>query len=130
MKKVRQILKEMFIGLVVWLLPVLIILVIAANHKAAMAMGVLLGGTAAVGLILHMYHHLDIALDMDVKHAQSHIQFAAIRRFLFMAAVLAVSMIWYEYFHPLGTVLGIFGMKMSAYLQPAIHKIMGRLQMC
>lgn len=130
MKKVKQILKEMFIGLVVWLLPVLIILVIAANHKAAMAMGVLLGGAAAVVLILHMYHHLDIALDMDVKHAQSHIQFAAIRRLFFMAAVLAVSMIWYEYFHPLGTVLGIFGMKMSAYLQPAIHKIMGRLQMC
>ena len=128
MKKAKQILKEMFAGLVVWLLPVLIILVIVARHKLAMTMGVLLGGATAAGLLLHMYHHLDIALDMDVKHAQSHIQFAAIRRLFFMALVIAVSMLWHMYIHPVGTVCGLFGMKISAYLQPAVHKIVGRIQ--
>ena len=128
MKKAKQILKEMFAGLVVWLLPGVIILVIVARHKLAMTMGVLLGGATAAGLLLHMYHHLDIALDMDVKHAQSHIQFAAIRRLFFMALVIAVSMVWHMYFHPVGTVCGLFGMKISAYLQPAVHKIVGRIQ--
>lgn len=99
MKKAKQILKEMFAGLVVWLLPVLIILVIVARHKLAMTMGVLLGGATAAGLLLHMYHHLDIALDMDVKHAQSHIQFAAIRR-LFLYGTCNCSVYGMAYVFP------------------------------
>ena len=75
-----------------------------------------------------MYHHLDIALDMDVKHAQSHIQSAAIKRLFFMALIVAISMAGYKYVHPLGTILGLFGIKISAYLQPMVHKIAGHIQ--
>ncbi|MFG6394098.1 MAG: ATP synthase subunit I [Lachnospiraceae bacterium] len=128
MKKAKQILKEMFAGLLVWLVPVLIILVIIARNKLAMAAGVLLGGMAAAGLLLHMFHNLDIALDLDVKHAQRHMQLATLKRFFFMAVVLAVSMAGYKYVHPVGTVLGMFGMKISAYLQPVVHKAAGRIQ--
>lgn len=128
MKKAKQILKEMFAGLLVWLIPVLIILVIAASHKLAAAAGVLFGGAAAAGLLLHMYHHLDIALGMDAKHAQKHMQLATLKRFFFMALVLAASMAGHKYIHPAGTVLGLFGMKISAYLQPLVHKMAGRIQ--
>ena len=41
MRKARKILNEMMIGLVVWLIPVLIILLIIAHNKIAMALGVL-----------------------------------------------------------------------------------------
>lgn len=128
MKKVKQTLKEMFAGLAVWLLLVLIILVIISSNKVAMALGVLLGGSSALGLLLHMYHHLDIALDMDIQHAQSHIQVSSMKRLFFMAVVMALSMIMYKYIHPLGTVLGLFGMKISAYMQPIVHKIAGHIQ--
>jgi len=128
MKKARQLLKEMFAGLLVWLIPVLIILVIAADNKLAAAAGVLFGGMAAAGLLLHMFHHLDIALGMDVKHAQKHMQLSSLKRFFFMAFVLAVSMAGYKFIHPAGTVLGLFGMKISAYLQPVVHKMAGRIQ--
>lgn len=128
MKKVKQTLKEMFAGLLAWLLFVFVILIIVASHKLAMALGVLIGGGAAAGLLLHMYRHLDIALDMDVKHAQSHIQSAAIKRLFFMALIVAISMSGYKYVHPLGTILGLFGIKISAYLQPMVHKIAGHIQ--
>ncbi len=128
MKKAKQILKEMFAGLLVWLLLVLIILVIIARHKLAVAAGVLCGGAAAAGLLLHMFHNLDIALGLDVKHAQKHMQLATLKRFFFMALVLAVSMAGYKYIHPVGTVLGLFGMKISAYMQPLVHKMAGRIQ--
>lgn len=128
MKKVKQTLKEMFAGLLAWLLFVFVILIIVASHKLAMALGVLIGGGAAAGLLLHMYRHLDIALDMDVKHAQSHIQSAAIKRLFFMALIVAISMAGYKYVHPLGTILGLFGIKISAYLQPMVHKIAGHIQ--
>ena len=41
-----------------------------------------------------------------------------------MAAVIAVSMTAYRYIHPVGAVFGIYGMKISAYLQPKVHKVM------
>ena len=122
MRKARKILNEMMVGLVVWLIPVLIILLIIAHNKIAMVLGVLWGGVWAAVLLLHMYRHLDIALDMDPKHAQGHVQFAAIKRMFIMAVVIVVSMTAYRYIHPVGTVFGIYGMKISAYLQPMVHK--------
>ena len=122
MRKARKILNEMMIGLVVWLIPVLIILLIIAHNKIAMVLGVLWGGVWAAVLLLHMYRHLDIALDMDPKHAQGHVQFAAIKRMFIMAVVIVISMTAYRYIHPVGTVFGIYGMKISAYLQPMVHK--------
>lgn len=122
MRKARKILNEMMVGLVVWLIPVLIILLIIAHNKVAMALGVLWGGVWAAVLLLHMYRHLDIALDMDPKHAQGHVQFAAIKRMFIMAVVIVISMTAYRYIHPVGTVFGIYGMKISAYLQPMVHK--------
>lgn len=122
MRKARKILNEMMVGLVVWLIPVLIILLIIAHNKVAMALGVLWGGVWAAVLLLHMYRHLDIALDMDPKHAQGYVQFAAIKRMFIMAVVIVVSMTAYRYIHPVGTVFGIYGMKISAYLQPMVHK--------
>ena len=122
MRKARKILNEMMVGLVVWLIPVLIILLIIAHNKVAMTLGVLWGGVWAAVLLLHMYRHLDIALDMDPKHAQGHVQFAAIKRMFIMAVVIVISMTAYRYIHPVGTVFGIYGMKISAYLQPMVHK--------
>ncbi len=122
MRKAKRLLKEMLAGLVVWLIPVLAVLLIIAKNKISVVMGVLLGGAAAVILLLHMYRHIDIALDMDERGARRHTQFASAVRFVIMAAVLSVSMVFYKYFQPIGTVLGIFGVKMAAYLQPSVHK--------
>ena len=33
-----------------------------------------------------------------------------------------VSMIWYSYVHPIGVVLGLMGVKMTAYMQPYVHR--------
>lgn len=46
------------------------------------------------------------------------------KRFLVMAVVLAAAMMEYRYIHPIGTVLGMFGVKISAFMQPKIHRIM------
>lgn len=126
MKRAKQILREMMIGLGVWLLLVLIVLEIIFKGSISILFGVLLGGMAAAVLLFHMYHHLDIALDMDAKHAQRHVQFAALQRFAIMAAVLAAAMIGYRYAHPIGTVLGMFGVKLCAYFQPIVHKVIDK----
>ena len=69
-----------------------------------------------------MYKHLDIALDMDPENARKHTLKSAFQRTFIMAAVLMVSMIWYSYVHPIGVVLGLMGVKMTAYMQPYVHR--------
>lgn len=124
MRQAKQTLKELMAGLVVWGILMFVILMIVSRHRLAVASGLLVGLAAAAWLLWHMYHHLDIALDMDAAHAGKHIQASAMKRFLVMAVVLALTMTQYRYIHPVGTVLGMFGMKISAFMQPKLHKLM------
>jgi hypothetical protein len=39
-----------------------------------------------------------------------------------MAVVLGVSMLGYRFVHPVGTVLGLFGIKISALMQPVLTR--------
>lgn len=127
-RQAKQVCKEMLAGLVIWMAVIMLLLVIIAANKLAALAGVLVGTAAAAGLILHMYRHLDIALDMDAKHAQAHTQFAAFQRTFIMAAVIGVSMAFSEYAHPVGVVLGLFGVKATALLNPVIHKQMQKFR--
>lgn len=121
MRQAKQICKEMLIGLVIWMFAVGLVLAVIASHKLAAVGGVVAGTAVAAGLVLHMYRHLDIALDMDAKHAQTHTQMAALQRMFFMGLAVAVSMLFSKYVHPVGVVLGIFGVKITALINPLLH---------
>lgn len=123
MRQAKQTVTEMLCGLAIWGMAVLLVLEIISHNRLAMAAGIAAGLLTAVGLIFHMYRHLDIALDMDSGHAQRHAQFAAVQRLAIMAVVLAVSMVGYRKIHPVGTVFGIFGVKVCALMQPLVHKL-------
>lgn len=122
MRQAKQVCREMIIGLGIWTIPVLILLVVITGQPLAAAAGTLLGALVAVGMIWHMYRHLDIALDMDPKHAQRHTQLASFQRLFVMAAVMAVAFLFSSYLHPLGVILGLFGIKVSALIYPVLHK--------
>lgn len=122
MRQAKKTFWEMMTGILIWSLAAVFILAIVTEHKLAMMAGVAVGGGTAILLLWHMLRHLDIALDMDPKHAGRHAQGAAVQRIAIMAVVLAVSMYLYQYIHPVGTVLGIFGLKIGAFMQPKIHQ--------
>ncbi len=125
-RQAKQVCREMLTGLIVWMAVIALLLAVIATNKLAALAGVVVGTVAAAGLILHMYRHLDIALDMDAKHAQAHTQVAAFQRMFLMAAVIGVSMVFSVYIHPVGVVLGLFGVKATALCNPIIHKQMQR----
>ena len=122
MRQARQVRKELLLGLGIWTAPVFILLTVFWHNHLSAALGTLFGAAAAAVLIFHMYRHLDIALDMDAKHAQTHIQVASFQRVFIMGAVLAVSFMLPAYFAPVGVVLGLFGVKISALMYPVLHK--------
>lgn len=113
----------MIYGLIVWTVTIAVILVIVSDRKWAMLCGVVLGGMVAAGILFHMFRNLDIALDMEPKQASRHIQVAAAKRMIAMALCAGASVYLYRYIHPVGVILGLFGVKISAFLYPSIHKI-------
>ncbi len=121
MGQARQVRRELLMGLGVWTAPMLVLLAVFRENHLAAILGALLGTAAAAVLIFHMYRHLDIALDMDAKHAQSHIQIASFQRVFIMGAVLVISFMLPIYFDPVGVVLGMFGVKISALMYPVLH---------
>lgn len=123
MGKVRQLCKEMICGLVMWCVVILVPLMIVSESRVAVFFGVVVGGLVSVIVVFHMYRHLDIALDMDAKRAKGHMQFAVIQRFIIMAVVLGVSMVYYSWIHPIGVVFGLFGIKITALFYPVYHKL-------
>lgn len=128
MREAGQVCREMLAGLIIWMIVTAVLLAVIATNKPAALAGVFVGTITAAGVILHMYRHLDIALDMDAKHAQAHTQVAAFQRMFIMAAVIGVSMVFSGYIHPVGVVLGLFGVKATALCNPLIHKQMQKLR--
>ena len=80
----------------------------------------------AAGILLHMFRHLDIALDLEPKQASRHIRAAAAKRMIVMAVCAGVSVYLSQWIHPVGVILGLFGVKISALLYPTIHRIFGK----
>ncbi|MDE6853311.1 MAG: hypothetical protein K2J67_12665 [Lachnospiraceae bacterium] len=99
---------------------------IVSDRRWAMLCGVVLGGMVAAGILFHMFRHLDIALDLEPKQASRHIRAAAIRRMAAMALCAGASVYLYRYVHPVGMILGLFGVKVSAFLYPSVHKILDK----
>lgn len=122
MRQVRQTMKEMYIGLALWAVVLALILGLFSPYHLSAAFGVLAGSAVAVFIICHMARHIEISLVMDPKGARNHMQVAAFTRLAVMAAALIVSFYLWRYVHPLGVVVGLFGTKITALINPYVRR--------
>lgn len=118
----------MLFGLALWVVFIAVALVVFSARRLAAVMGALGGGMVGAVLILHMYRHLDIALDLDTGQAQRHIQAAAFQRLCMMGAAVALSLVLPAYIHPIGVILSLFGVKITALLNPVLHHFLAKGQ--
>lgn len=125
MEEAKRTMREILIGLFLWGIVITVPGVLIAGNPLAYFLGVLAGCLVAMGLLFHMYRHLDIALDMDRKSASGHMMRSAMIRTVVMALAVGGSFYFGKYVHPAGVILGLWGMKIAAYLQPVIHRYMG-----
>lgn len=125
MEEAKRTLREILIGLVLWGIVIIVPGVLIAGNRLAYFLGALAGCLVAAGLLFHMYRHIDIALDMDRKSAGGHMMRSAMIRAVVMALAVGGAFYFGKYVHPAGVILGLWGMKAAAYMQPVIHRYMG-----
>lgn len=124
MKEEKQTFLEMLVGIVGNTLVIGIIGLMIAPNKSAFALGAFLGGITSVFILMLLYRSLERALSMESKEAEKYSVRAAIIRLVLMCIPLVLSILFPNMFNVLGVFFGLMGLKVSAFLQPVMHKML------
>lgn len=92
------------------------------DYSIGLWIGVALGITGAI----HMWWSLNRGLDMAEKDAVKTIGVQSIVRYFVLMAVMAL-LAFSGFADPIFAFLGYMGMKVSAYMQPFIHRISSKV---
>ena len=96
------------------------------QDKGPFIAGIILGCAVGGGLAVHMLWGLDRTLLLNEEYAARYARKLTAIRMLLMLAAIAVAALLPEIFHVLAAVIGLFGLKVSAYLQPFMDKLIFR----
>ncbi len=93
-----------------------------SRNKQSYFAGLLLGIGIAAGLAVHLYKSLDYCLELDPESAEKTMRKKAVTRYLIMVIAAGTAGCFPEILNPVGLLIGLMGLKISAYLQPFIHR--------
>lgn len=126
MKAARISLWEVLIG--IWILALVVILagVLWVSNPLAYVLGEVVGSATASGMMLHLYHSIDIELDLPEKKAVSHSRVMGMFRGIIEIVVLFGSFFVAEWVLPYTVFAGLLARKIAALMVPFMEKIRTR----
>lgn len=126
MKVARISLIEVIIG--IWLIAVVVILagVFFVSNPLAYVLGEIVGSATASGMMLHLYHSIDIELDLPEKKAVNHSRVSGTVRSVVEMAVLFVSFSISGWVSPYTVLAGLLARKVAVLMVPFMEKIRTR----
>lgn len=121
-EKKENILAELLTGIILLGIVMQIVCAIVSKDYLYNAIGLWSGISVACFMAIHMKRSIEDALDLGedgaVKHARKAYALRTIVAFLVIGIV-----IYFNLGNPITLVIGIFPLKISAYLQPHMHKL-------
>lgn len=121
-KSNRQTLLELFIGNMIFGIVGEVVILTLMNQKVQTTIGFLIGVILSCVNAWSMNASLEAALDLQEADAQKKAMFGYISRNTVLIVVL-VLMYVFKIGNILAALVGVFALKISAYLQPLIHKL-------
>lgn len=115
-------LRELLIG--TWLFGAIIEIILAVFFPPVWyrTIGLLFGLIAASGMAIHMAYCIELTVCLDEKGANSYVKKMTIIRYIAVCALL-VAVALTGIGDPVSYVIGALGLKIGAYLQPVISKL-------
>lgn len=106
---------DLIVGCIIYSLVFELIGLLVVENKGAFSLGLLVGTMASIGLSLSMYRSVEKVVTMAPDRASRSMTLASILRMLVILAVawLGMHFTWISF--P-GILIGILGLKISAYL--------------
>lgn len=100
-----------------------IVLLIFFERHLYHAVGLWVGELISAGMVIHMQRSIEDGLDLSGEAGVKHMQKGSAMRMIIACVVIAV-VLYKEWGNPLTLLIGVMGLKMAAYMQPFIHKIL------
>lgn len=114
----KKTLKNLLLGIaILGIIEECLLLFICKNRLAA-TLGLLLGLWTAMVNSIYIYRSLLRVLEMDEKNSVKAMRMPVMIRYCFMGIVITIALRYPRIFSPIGVILGLLSMKLSAYIQP------------
>lgn len=121
-RKIDPTLLELCLGILAYGIVFEIVLLFF-SRELTYSLGLLIGVVLALAGAVHMWWSLNRGLDLPEKEAVKSLSAHNIIRYFILAAALAVLAVT-SFANPIFAFAGYMGMKVSAYLNPLIHKLL------
>lgn len=128
LRRLNDALPELVLGIILYGIVIELAGVWFVADKLRYSTGLLIGIVLAVGMAVNMAIVLQDAVDLyGGEHAQGKIIAKSILRYLIVVIVFFV-MMKFELGNLFTAFIGVFGLKVAAYLQPLTHKLVLKLR--
>ncbi len=121
MSKDRKTLRQLMLGILIFVCPVLILGIIFSGDKLAFTLGLILGTALSFGQLLHMNHTIDKALNRSAKSAQRYTIANYVIRNVVTIGFLVLAVL-VDQIGIIGAIIGTFGVKASAFIHPYLDR--------
>jgi ACR3 family arsenite efflux pump ArsB len=126
MKKIDSTLFELCLGIVLYGVVFEMVLLFF-SREPSYSLGLWIGIVLAVTASVHMWWSIDRSMEKAKKEAARTVSVNSLIRYVVLIVVLAV-LAYTEFANPILTFFGYMGLKLSAYLNPLVHKL--RVKVC
>lgn len=121
------VLRDMMKTIFLYGIIVQIICLIVPGNRLQYSIGLWIGIVVGMGMLVHMRNSLNEALDLGEDGARKYMQKSyAVRYVTVIIIFLVVS--YLQIANVVTLLIGIMGLKLSAYLQPIMHSIFQRIK--
>ena len=124
MKRLNQALPGLVLGILIYGLLVEVIGVWFVNDKVRYTSGLAIGISCAMGLAIHIAMIIEESVRIGEGH-EKYLSFKSVMRYLVLCAVLILMMV-FKLGNMFTALIGVLGLKVSAYAQPLLYRIIKR----
>lgn len=123
MGKPDEVTRDMLITMAVYGIVIQIICIFLPGDLLKMSCGLWIGVATGAGMLIHMKNSLIEALDLGEAGAKKYMQKSYMKRYI-VVVVVFIAVAFLDIANVLTLLAGVMGLKVSAYLQPVLQKVL------
>ena len=124
MKRLNQALPGLVLGICIYGVIIELVGVWLVTDKIRYTTGLIIGIACAVFMAIHIAMIIEESVRIGRGH-EKYLSFKSVMRYLLVCAVMILMMV-FKLGNMFTAIIGILGLKVSAYAQPLLYKILGK----
>lgn len=125
-KKLNTVSKEVILGILICGVTFQAAFIWWWDSKLQYSAGLWIGILLSVLMVIHINRSIEHALDMSEKNAVGHMQLMSLLRAMVVGVIFFLCYL-FRAGDSIALLMGLFSLKLGAYLQPLMHRFIGKL---